>query len=189
MLENPSMRMWVGRGDPDKILQQEADGQRSFIESDTLPSRMSCSDLDVNAILQAAGVKFCGIVKDDPIFQYVELPQGWKKVATEESRWSKLLDDKDRDRASIFYKAAFYDRSAYLTLSFRFRFRPDYDQQDKGIAVARVVDCGKVVYTTELIALPGGSERYSLINQVNQMAIDWLNQNYPDWQNPGAYWD
>ena len=30
--------------------------------------------------------------------------------------WSDLLDDKGVKRGSIFYKAAFYDRSAFLRL-------------------------------------------------------------------------
>ena len=63
------------------IMGQESDGQRSFVQSTTLPTDMR----DAKVILEAAGVKFLGVVKDDPMFQYVELPNGWKKVATSHS--------------------------------------------------------------------------------------------------------
>ena len=67
-------------------------------------------------IMEAWGIVFLGPVPNDALFQYVTLPEGWHKQPTEHSMWSHLLDDKDRKRASIFYKAAFYDRSAQLHL-------------------------------------------------------------------------
>ena len=44
----------------------------------------------------------------------VKLPAGWKKQATDHSMWSKLLDESGAVVASIFYKAAFYDRIAEM---------------------------------------------------------------------------
>lgn len=73
------------------ILAQEAAGQQSFVNSDTLPTNMQG---DARRVLEAAGVKFKGTVGRDSIFQYVELPRGWKKVATDHSMWSDLVDDK-----------------------------------------------------------------------------------------------
>jgi hypothetical protein len=95
------------------ILAQEAQGQRSFVNSDTLPTDISKED---KATLAAAGVKFLGPVDGDDLFQYVELPQGWKKVTTDHSMWSNLVDADGKVRANIFYKAAFYDRRAFLHL-------------------------------------------------------------------------
>jgi hypothetical protein len=76
--------------------------------SDTLPTNFQGREA-----LEAAGVKFGAAVKGDPMFTYVELPAGWKKRSTGHAMWSDLVDDKGRKRASIFYKAAFYDRSAH----------------------------------------------------------------------------
>src|SRR3989338_5248098 len=71
-------------GGSEAILHQEASGQRSFVGSDTLPTDIGRhSDYDAKAILEAAGVKFLGVVEGDDMFQYVEFPPGWKKVATD----------------------------------------------------------------------------------------------------------
>ena len=39
-----------------------------------------------------------------------------KKVASDHSMWSKLEDENGVEIASIFYKAAFYDMSAFMRL-------------------------------------------------------------------------
>lgn len=98
-------------GSSKAIESQEAQGQQSLIQSDTLPTEMEQEDKEA---LEAAGCKFLGPVDGDALFQYVQLPVGWKKVPTEHSMWSHLIDEKGAVRASIFYKAAFYDRKAFL---------------------------------------------------------------------------
>lgn len=92
------------------IYDQEAAGQRSFVQSMTLPTKINGQN-----VLEAAGVKFLGQVEGDDLFQYVELPQGWKFEPTDHSMWSKLVDSQGRERASIFYKAASYDRRAFAS--------------------------------------------------------------------------
>lgn len=189
--KRPDMQSWVMGGAPNKILEQEAQGQRSFVGSDTLPTDIGRhSDYDTKAILEAAGVKFLGQVEGDDMFQYVEFPQGWKKVGQpDHSMWSNLVDDKGRVRATIFYKAAFYDRSAQMSLSCRFGCAFDYDRFDKeNIGVANITDGGKVVHTPEPIPA-NGEERYDVSDKANKVAVEWLDQNHPDWRNPGAYWD
>lgn len=94
----------------DAITGQEAAGQQSFVQSTTLPT-----DIRGKEILESAGVKFLGQVEGDDLFQYVELPNGWGLEPTDHSMWSKLVDEQGRERASIFYKAAFYDRSAFAS--------------------------------------------------------------------------
>ena len=51
---------------------------------------------------------------DDPLFVDAQLPDGWRVEATDHSMWSNLLDDQGMVRGSIFYKAAFYDRDAFM---------------------------------------------------------------------------
>jgi len=180
-------------GGSNAILNQEAQGQRSLVNSDTLPSKFNHhrGDYDPKVILEAAGVKFLGPVEGDDMFQYVELPNGWKKQATDHSMWSKLVDDKGRERASIFYKAAFYDRDAFMNLVTRFGIRRDYDRQDKeGVAVTSIIDGGKVVHTIEPIKLPADDrQKYEVAQKADVAATEWLDKNHPDWRNPGAYWD
>jgi hypothetical protein len=92
---------------------QEARGQRELVSSEVLPS--DCDSTSREA-LEAAGVVFGDQVEDDPIFQHVTLPEGWKKRPTDHSMWSELVDAEGNVRASIFYKAAFYDRSAHMSV-------------------------------------------------------------------------
>lgn len=105
---------WLFGRNPMAIEHQEAKGQESFVKSDTLPTKMDPASKE---ILEAAGVKFLGPVENDDQFQYVTLPAGWKKVPTDHSMWSELLDQDGKEIASIFYKASFYDRSAFLRIN------------------------------------------------------------------------
>jgi hypothetical protein len=144
--------------------------------------------------LEAAGVKFLGPVENDPIFQRVELPAGWKKEPTEHSMWSRLLDERNRARAGIFFKAAFYDRSAHLALTCRYSVAYDYDRgRAENVAVSHVKDGNQVIYSTEPVVLPTDkaehARRFELEEAASKAAKDWLTARYPDWQNPGAYWD
>lgn len=96
------------------ICDQEAAGQQELVNSDTLPSEI---DAKSKEILEQAGVKFGEPVENDPLFTYVELPAGWKKIPTDHSMWSQLVDETGKVRANIFYKAAFYDRRANISAS------------------------------------------------------------------------
>lgn len=94
---------------PGGILAQEAQGQRDFVASETLP--IDCP----RAELEALGFVFGEPVDD--LFVVVQFPTGWQKVATEHSMWSDLFDGEGKLRASIFYKAAFYDRRAFMRMA------------------------------------------------------------------------
>lgn len=168
---------------------QEKSGQQSFVGSDTLPTKI---DDEGRAALEAAGVKFLGVVENDPMFQYVELPTGWKKNGTSHSMHSELLDEKGRKRAGIFYKAAFYDRSAHMYATRRFNRTSYHDGVVPENAVQAVVlDCDKVIECTVAMYWDESEreKRFELRDQVEAMAEAWLNEHYPDWRNAGAYWD
>jgi hypothetical protein len=173
---------------------QEARGQRSFVSSDTLPSdmgrRINASDPDPREVLEAAGVVFHGVVAGDPMFTYVELPAGWKKEPTDHSMWSRLVDEKGRERASIFYKAAFYDRRAHLRLSTRFCAEYDYERERAANEiVAMAKDGSAIVFATPPVAVTGDREADRVAGDTARAAaVAWLDENYPDWQNPAAYW-
>ncbi len=184
--EQPSMQSWVMGGAPHKIEQQEAQGQAEFVNSETLPTKMGAND---KAVLEKAGVKFGDKVEGDEIFQYVELPAGWKKMPTDHSMWSNLVDDKGRVRAAIFYKAAFYDRKAHLSTRQRYGYSFDYDREKKdGVGVANITDGGNVIHTTEPIVV-GDRKSYEVSDQADELARAWLDANFPNWREASAYWD
>ncbi len=103
-------REWLMGGNPGGIEAQEARGQQQLVESDVLPTEVRGN----KAELEAAGVVFGDPVPGDPLFCSVQLPAGWQKQPTDHAMWSDLVDDQGRKRAGIFYKAAFYDRKAFV---------------------------------------------------------------------------
>ncbi len=103
---------YLSGGNPRAIEQQEARGQKELVNSEQLP--VKCSDIDKKK-LEQAGVIFGEPLEGDTLFCKATLPAGWKKEATDHDMWSKLVDDKGKDRARIFCKAAFYDMSAHMT--------------------------------------------------------------------------
>lgn len=100
---------WLMGGNPSAIENQEAEGQEELVTSTQLPVKVTGRE-----ILEEAGVAFGKVCQDDPLFCEAELPEGWKKQATDHSMWSNLVDADGVVRASIFYKAAFYDRDAFI---------------------------------------------------------------------------
>ena len=44
------------------------------------------------------------------------LPEGWKREASYHPMWSHIVDGAGKQRVSIFYKAASYDRKAHMSL-------------------------------------------------------------------------
>jgi hypothetical protein len=182
-------------GSSNAIELQESQGQKSFVESYTLPVEGPFYNREPEknkAILEAFGFKLLGEVPGDPIFQFVEMPAGWKKVPTEHPMWSDVVDDKGRKRLAIFYKAAFYDRSAHYHFCSRFTIEHDYKTEDKGVAITHVKDGEKIIFSTVPINLPPPGhhqEFYASRDLATKTATKWLVEHYPDWQNPGAYWD
>jgi hypothetical protein len=102
-------------GDPSRaIMNQEKRGQGDLIRSEVLPRQCPRADLETLGFVFGQEV--------DDLFIEVKFPAGWKKVATEHSMWTDLVDDKGRKRGGIFYKAAFYDRSAHMHLNRRYSY-------------------------------------------------------------------
>lgn len=172
----------------DAIYKQEAAGQQSFVNSDTLPREMSAND---KLALRTAGVVFGDPVPGDDLFVYVTLPEGWRRQGTSHDMHSDLLDEKGRKRASIFYKAAFYDRRADLNVTRRFSVRSDYEAAE-GTIIMHACDGDEVVFTTTG-AYKGEKYRdgyYEASKKATEQCEAWFEQNgFPKWRNAGMYWD
>lgn len=100
---------WVGGGNPDAIVAQERRGQEQLVKSQQLPVKGS-------ADLEKFGVIIGPPLPDDKLFCMATLPPGWKKKGSDHDMWSYLLDEEDVEVASIFYKAAWYDREAFVSV-------------------------------------------------------------------------
>jgi hypothetical protein len=185
---------------PGGIRAQEAAGQRALVTGDYLPKK----DLP-RPQLEQLGFVF-GQDKDD-LFINVQFPAGWRKEATDHNMWSKLVDHQGRERAMMFYKAAFYDRSAFMgSLKCRYQASeecgefPATEDYDSHYNYYRVLDnvTGETLFHTDNIlnyksakvtGLPfdwekNDREKKAALEQVK----NWLAEHYPDYENPLAYW-
>lgn len=177
---------------PNGIEKQEAAGQQDLLMSDYLPRQcLYCTKEQ----LEAMGIRFGDDIDD--LFVSVTLPSGWTKQATDQSMWSDLVDDKGRIRASIFYKAAFYDKNAHISLQQRFSYSiSPCDAEGEAVERSnathgRVTINDKGLPTNCIIHTVGIYERddYQSQSSLFTEAKAWLNENYPDWKDPMAYWD
>lgn len=182
---------------PGGIEAQEAAGQVIFVNSETLPKEMlGCNRKQ----LEDMGIVF-GSDADD-LFVNVTLPKGWKKQATEHSMHSDLLDDKGRKRAGIFYKAAFYDRNAHMRLDQRYTVDSYISCDEHGTKIVEsirhnqpthyataVMDVNNELHRIGIRDSGYSKENYELNDVHDKQARAWLDENYPEWQNPLAYWD
>lgn len=199
---------------PEGIIAQEKGGQRELAEKGRnaqLPK--DCSE-ECRKALEAAGVGFFEMVEGDPLFRHCTLPVGWEIKPTDHDMYSDLLDSQGRKRASIGYKAAFYDRWAQLSVCNR--FEAGYGKDDYGDPDAEVFpyikDGGKIVWRGKMMKdqrdhnlLPHKKEKNDEIGWVKNswggvdcvypsdycrnIAIKLLTQLYPDWNRATAYWD
>ena len=94
------------------IEEMEAAGQSQLVNSDRLPTNTSGTDERFVAL----GFTFGEPDPGDKLFRPATLPEGWKRQASDHSMWSHLVDPLGRNRVAIFYKAAFYDRDAFMRL-------------------------------------------------------------------------
>lgn len=169
---------------PGGIERQEAQGQADMVEAaDRLPIEINERGITHADIEKNMGIKFGP--KVDGLFLSATLPAGWSIQPTDHSMWSNLLDDKGRTRASIFYKAAFYDRNAHIDITPRYSL--DSEHHTDGSVTYHVKDNATKarIYT----AGTGGAKQWEQRDDIRNTARQWLTANYPDHANPFAYWD
>lgn len=170
---------------PCGIEKQEAEGQKDFVTKETLPSECPRNDLE------KLGFVF-GEQADD-IFTYAQFPEGWKKIVTDHSMWSDLIDAMGRKRGSIFYKAAFYDKSAHMVLNCKIKYSQVYEQHDNYIldhVQYFVTDGENILFETKPVEAVKYSDKYYEVDEAASTEVqNWLDANYPNYNDPMAYWD
>ena len=134
----------------------------------------------------------------DDLFYNVKLPEGWEIKSTDHSMWNNLYDDKGRKRASFFYKAAFYDRDAFIAFNTRFSLHVghigdpnmEYEKWKATDIQGTVKDCEIVIFQTEGVKPTGDySEDDKIENNLRQILETYMKENYPDYKDINAYWD
>lgn len=182
---------------PGGIERQEADGQRSLAaHADRLPvdgtiaKRYGGEDREHRQQWEAVGFVFGEPLKgQDKIFVACTFPKGWTLKPTDHSMWSDVLDDKGRKRASVFFKAAFYDYDAHtFGLESRYRIEGEYGKDGKARKLTAYV--AKDTTGEVLHSIPSPEDAsYAGQDKIREQVAAWLDANLPDWKNPMAYWD
>lgn len=131
------------------------------------------------AHLERIGFKF-GTDVDD-LFISVTPPAGWELRPSEHSMWSYIHDGQGRKRGAVFYKAAFYDRKASITLDARYQGGGDYRGQDR-YSVAKDTATGEVFLEI------GPIKEYAEQDAADRKTFDYLDKHFPDWRSVEAYW-
>lgn len=144
------------------------------------------------------GIKIIGINEYDDMLYNVELPEGWKIEATGHY-WSSVTDDKGRERISFFYKGGLYDRDAFCDFKHRYSFSispfDDY-KSDVGYEGRKfmpwklfITDSGQKIIELKELVPKTDVEYFEKDEVLRAFGIQYLNENYPDWENINAYWD
>lgn len=168
------------RGPSESIEHTEAQGARELAsQSSRLPSDGLADPMFVTAGL------IVGVVDPaDPLFTFVTLPAGWQIRITDHNMWTDLVDAAGRVRAKIFYKAAYYDRRAFIRPRRRFSIDFEYDADPTSTRRHVLVKDGDTVIRDypwrEGIGSEDGDET---------AAQAWLNAEFPQWREASAYWD
>ncbi len=178
---------------PHAIERQEAYAQRELVKSEEFPADMRQDRVH----FEKMGLVFGEPDRNDTLFLPVQLPKGWKMKGTDHSMWSDLLDEKGRKRGSIFYKGAFYDRSAHASVEYRFRVRSAYpNNKPDNLIIMQVLDGNKEVYEVrgEVPVAKGAPKFYDAKDKVEAnlraQCEAWLAERFPQWKDdPTAHWD
>lgn len=167
---------------PGAIEASEARGQAQFVASQSLPT-----DVRDRKAFEALGFTFGKPFADDPLFAPATLPAGWTKRSTDHDMHSEILDEKGRVRAGVFYKAAFYDRKADMSLRGRYRVNTEYNKDYTSVYTV-VLDGKKEIHRTETFA-GTKHEVFAAYDKQGAAACAWMDANRPDWQDPIKQWE
>jgi hypothetical protein len=190
---NPATLKAIASGDlanamvaatPGGIEAQEKAGQTALVKSTNMPKDLSPS----REAFESLGFTFGKDVDD--IFVSATLPAGWSRAATDHSMHSDIVDDQERKRVGVFYKAAFYDRRASAHLISRFRIEQKYPEtrgpiDEDAMLPTIITDAGAEIHRV-------GESKYigdwAAGDRLTAEAKDWLNTNRPGWSDPVESW-
>lgn len=181
------------------ILAQEARGTREVASaSGTRLPVEGTSTLEDQDRCHAVGIRLGPKVPGDPIFREAQLPEGWTtQPSREDSRTTNIVDANGHVRGYIWYKAASYDRRAYLRILARYWPEPSYTNPHSRMCyIVKDRADGKAIWTSQTLERPKpGTDKPSAWqayeeaqNGCARAASEWLDKTFPDWKNPGAYW-
>jgi hypothetical protein len=170
----------------DAILLQESHGAAAVRDSQQIPTENPGA-----AILAQFGIEVGAPDPRDGLFVNATFPAGWRRTSTGHSMWTYLVPPWSKGAVfSIFYKAAFYDRSAFM----RFQRRYDistWDLNDSArVDEARVYDrgTGQILHAIPFDC-PDSHDRYKHSEPAELAARAWADANLPaNWREDVGPW-
>lgn len=213
-----------GKNPSKAIENQERRGQQSVVNNQRLPKKLNDMSIprevrwngidrdsmdwdEMNKITTQNNIEYTkqqyekiGITivdEYDDLFWNVKLPDGWEIKATDHNMWNNLYDDKGRKRADFFYKAAFYDRDAFINFNTRYHICVDHVADPKNYEIWKlsdyqgvIKDGEEIIFSTERIAATGNYDEDDKIKDyLKKQLCEYMDKNYPDYENIDAYWD
>lgn len=213
-----------GKDPSEAIERQEARGQQEIINKQRLPKKVNShalsndiffagvsNDMDYdtrNEITERNIINFTKtqyermgikiIDEYDDLFYNVVLPDGWKVEATDHTMWNELIDNKGRKRASFFYKAAFYDRDAFINFETRFHLNvthtadpsEDYDIWKKSDLQGTIKDGDIIIAQTRCVpATEDYHEEDKIEKELWAELETFMKDHWPEYEDVHAYWD
>lgn len=176
-------------GEENFLENMEVEGQQKAIRR----NKMAKSMRPEKEIWEQLGFKFSEI-EDDDILYDATLPEGWSMQATEHAMWINILDPNGRIRGKMFYKAAFYDRRADMSLNCRYDIYTEHVDKDYSTRIVYFGNPEEKLFVAGQIKRRNstgeeGLKAYREEQELREIATKWANENYPDWKNVNAYWD
>lgn len=210
---------------PSKAIEnQERRGQQSVVRNQRLPKKLNDHSVprevrwngvedsmeweEENRIVTQNNIEYTKqqyerigitiIEEYDDLFWNVTLPEGWEIKATDHSMWNNLFDDKGRKRANFFYKAAFYDRDAFINFDTRFHVGvdhvadagSDYEVWKVSDYQGTVKDGEEVIFRTECMPVTGSYDGDNKVKDTLREQLErYMKENYPNYEDINAYWE
>ena len=206
---------------PGGIEEQEKQGQTWFQDAGVLPKevrldrvgrctncgygktveRHECTECDgsgrnqseIEAALEPLGFSFGDSY--DQLFRDGRVPDGWHLKPTDHHMWTDVYDANGIVRAQIFYKAAFYDRNAFMNFTPRYMVRREYEDLDDWDSGARfyVFDAKseEKIFGADFPFLTDtayGGENCDEYEAQRTSCERWLEETYPEYRDELLYW-
>ena len=189
-LEGLKMLIRTMSGENNVIEHMEAEGQQEAVRNTMMAKDMSPSKEEWEKL----GFAFTDL-PDDKVLCIATLPEGWELKATSHSMWNDIIDRNGMKRGSMFYKAAFYDRCAYMTVERRYEVcSTDVDGDYSTIEIyfgnenERLFVAGQV-HTPKDISREERKAIYVKTEKLKALAKRFGDENYPGWESVHAYWE
>jgi len=196
----------IGKDPSSFIERQEARGQELVTSLALLPKKeqsFSKVTLTSKEIYESWG--WTNLKDYDDLFYTATPPQGWTVTPTSHSMWNQIKDHHGRIRALYFYKAAFYDRDAFLSPKPRFTIEEhtdeflnenydtpnplyidmSYEERTRAIHHYYVIKDADIILRTFRPFHNGDVSR----TLARITAEAWLEEAYPEYKNPFLYWE